>query len=165
MTLIVVEGLNSVAKTDLAVKIAETLGYLYFHYPVNLVEARRLYPRKQGDYHMAMDMLNNPPDPSKNLVLDCYYQTQSAYGGRYAPMLESGVLPAPDYTFLLDIDPLLSDERSPLEVNLLLTVERRQEIAELYKSYEYDAIIAGSLTPTEMLNEVLGKVTFNSPLN
>lgn len=170
MAIIVLEGLDGSGKTGLGLRLAEVLGYVYRHYPVDLEKAKRTNPGKSLDFYMAVDMLMNPPDISQNWVLDRYYHSHTAYGGSYSAFLENGQLPKPDYTFLLAVDPQTSFNRcSSRGDDTDISVDQRKIILERYiKNYTYTSLIPGSFTQSESLMHVINvlrqDLRFNHPL-
>jgi Thymidylate kinase len=161
MTIIVIEGLDGAGKTTLATKLAEVLGYNYRHYPVDLEAAQKLHPGKNLDFYLIIDMLNNPPDPKQNWVVDRYYQSHGAYGGRYCQTLTIALeltcmLPKPDFSFLLDVDPLESFNRcAAIGKDTDITVKQREAIAERYRlDYEWTSVIPGYMNPLGALKRV-----------
>ena len=156
MAIIVLEGLDGAGKTTLGKQLAEKLGYTYRHYPVNLKKVRALYPDECTEFLMAMDLTMHPPDPSKNWVLDRYIASNMAYGKgvHYKKLLE--VLPAPDISFLIDVDPAVSLERCEKRGNDLdITLERRHQIRERYLQWGFTATIPGDFSIEDTLKTLL----------
>lgn len=162
MTIIVLEGLDGSGKTTLGKQLAKTLGFNYRHYPVGIERAKLYFPESPLDLAMAIDMLTHPPnDLEGGWVLDRYYYSHYAYGGRFTDFLRE-VMPPPTYCFLLDVDPYDSYLRCQQRGDDTdITIEKRQDIRNLYHDLPYSKVIPGHLTPTEILNTILDITTFN----
>lgn len=160
MTIIVLEGLDGAGKSTVAKMLADALGYQLRHYPVDLEKALKFSPASGTDFAMAVDMVTHPPTEG-DWVLDRYYHSHYAYGGRFFETLKQD-LPKPDYSFLIDVDPLDSFMRC-LERgdDQDISVQSRQDIRKRYHELEFTEVLSGLLNPTELLNTILGITTFN----
>lgn len=127
--IITLEGLDGAGKTTLGRLMAEVLGYQYIHYPTPDLA---LLPRVPRDAAYALDMLGNPLDPAKDWVVDRYYHSHIAYGGKYGDYLKAK-LPPPDYTFLIDLSAQESLERCQVRGDdLEITLDMREKIRYRY---------------------------------
>ena len=160
MTIIVLEGVDGSGKSAVAKMLADALGFQLRHYPVDIEKAKLDDPSEGTDFAMAVDMITHIPSEG-DWVLDRYYHSHYAYGGRFTPLLKR-LLPKPDYSFLIDVDPLESFIRCQKRGNDTdISVAKRQEIRRRYHELEFTGVLSGLLNPTELLNTILGITTFN----
>lgn len=160
MTIIALEGLDGSGKSTVAKMLADALGYQLRHYPVDLEKAKQFSPASSTDFAMAVDMLTNPPLDG-HWVLDRYFYSHYAYGGRFTDQLRE-LLPTPTYCFLLDVDPYESYLRCQKRGNDTdISIDMRQDIRNRYHELPYTRVLPGHLTPTEILNSILDVTTFN----
>lgn len=161
MTIIVLEGLDGAGKSTVAKMLADAVGFQLRHYPVDIEKAKLDYPSEDTDFAMAVDMITHIPSEG-DWVLDRYYHSHYAYEGRYTPVLKRS-LPKPDYSFLIDVDPLESFLRCQKRgKDTDISVAKRQEIRRRYHELEFTSVLPGHLNPQELLNIIL-KITYWYP--
>lgn len=154
MTIIVLEGVDGSGKSTVTKMLADALGFQLRHYPVDLEKAREFSPGSGTDFAMAVDMVTNPPLDG-DWVLDRYYYSHYAYGGRFTPLLKR-LLPKPDYSFLVDVDPIESFIRCQKRGNDTdISVAKRQEVRSRYHELEFTHVLPGHLNPQELLDTIL----------
>lgn len=156
MTIIVLEGLDGSGKTTLAHALADTIGYQYRHYPVDLERQKANIPASYGtDYMMMRDMLDNPPDPLTDWVLDRYVPSHKAYGGRFGWNLST--MPLADLSFLIQVDPQVSLDRCRLRGNDTdITLAQRIEIAQRYSEMQWTATIPSECSVAQSVKFIRG---------
>lgn len=126
--LIVIEGVDGAGKSTLALKLAHLLRYRYRHYPTSDIKQIPRYPR---DAAYALDMVANPPS-TDNMVVDRYYYSHIAYGGKYGDYLKAK-LPKPNLAFLINISAEESYQRCATRGDDLdIKVEARKQIIDRY---------------------------------
>lgn len=157
--IIILEGLPCSGKTTIGWSLAKKLNFNFRSYPVNLGQGSRFMDSKtEMDFGMAVDMLTHPPDPQYSWVIENYWKSHCVYGGRFTKYLKDH-LPAPDFTFYLDVCLDLAIERSEQQgYTNKLTLKQLNELEFRYGQMVYTDWIPTYATPEEKVQRILTKI-------
>jgi thymidylate kinase len=159
MTIIVIEGIDGSGKTTLAKRLATELGYTYRHYPYDLDQKLANHNLQLA---MAYDLIENPPTPDQDWVLDRYLPSSLVYGMPLNLYLQTANrLPMANISILLDVSAQVSLDRAIARAEVdplgydLASLGVKQELINGYHQLGWDIVINANLTQNMVYSQLL----------